>query len=88
TALLRAVMGASFATFPSNQFLNRQENHVTPSVNVQYGLTGGAIAYFSYSEGFKSGGFNFSADSSLPNGDPGPGTEFEDERVNAFEIGV
>lgn len=88
TALLRAVMGASFATFPSNQFLNRQENHVTPSVNVQYDLTDDAIAYFSYSEGFKSGGFNFSADTSLPNGDPGPGTEFEDERVNAFEIGV
>lgn len=88
TALLRAIMGSSFATFPSNQFLYRTESHLTPSVNIQYDVTDEIVAYASYSEGFKSGGFNFSADTSLPNGAPGPGTEFEDERVNAWEAGI
>lgn len=88
TGLLRSIMGSSFATFPHDQLLSRTEKHLTPSVNVQWDITQGAVAYASWSKGFKSGGFNFSPDSATPTGGIGPGTEFEDETVSAFELGV
>ena len=88
TGLLRSIMGSSFATFPHDQQLSRTENHVTPSINVQYDVAPNAIAYVSWSKGFKSGGFNFSPDTATSTGAVGPGTEFEDETVKAFEAGL
>ena len=88
TTLLRSVMGSSFATYPHDQDLSRKEKHVTPTVNLQWDLAEGAMGYLSWSRGFKSGGFNFSPDSSTPAGAPGPGTEFEDETVEAWELGL
>ncbi len=46
------------------------------------------MVYLSYSEGYKSGGFNTSPDTSNPDGSPGPGTEFEDESATAWELGI
>ena len=50
-------------------------------VNVQYDFTDSINGYFSWSEGFKGGGFNGQArqQSAL---------EYEEETVDAFEIGL
>ena len=88
TAILRSVMASSFATYPHDQDLSRKEKHLTPTVNLQWDLARNAMAYLSWSRGFKSGGFNFSPDSATPTGAPGPGTEFEDETVEAWELGL
>jgi len=87
TALLRGIMATSFSTFPQDQHLSRTENHLLPAVNAQWDLPIGGMLYASWTQGFKSGGFNFSPDTALPGGAPGPGTEFEDETVNAWEVG-
>jgi outer membrane receptor protein involved in Fe transport len=45
------------------------------------------MSYLSYTEGYKSGGFNTSGDTANPDGTPGTGTEFEDEEATAWELG-
>lgn len=87
TILLKSVLAASFATYAHDQQLSRQEEHTTPTVNVQWDLPGGVMSYLSWSKGFKSGGFNFSPDTATSTGAPGVGTEFEDESVEAWELG-
>ena len=72
-----------------------------PSLNVQWDALDSAMLYFSYSQGFKSGGFT-SADDGEPAGyiagqapdpinkvftDPADAFEFDDEEVDAFEFG-
>ena len=58
------------------------ESIFTPRVAVQYRLNDDLMAFASYTEGFKSGGWNArgtSAEQLLP---------FDPERVNSFEVGV
>jgi iron complex outermembrane recepter protein len=88
TALLAAAMGAALNTYPHDQSLSRDEDHLDPAVRLRWEPTDDTMAYVSWSEGYKSGGINFSPDTANPDGTPGPGTEYEDEAAEAWEIGV
>jgi outer membrane receptor protein involved in Fe transport len=63
--------------------LSISNDDVTPSVNVQYDVTEDIMAYFSFSQGFKAGGF----DAQNVSGPPDPLT-FGPEEVDAYEAGV
>ena len=66
---------------PCGPGLRRTESDFTPMAVIQYDFSDTVSTYFSYSQGFKGGGFNGQArrQASL---------EFEDEQVDAFEIGL
>ena len=86
-----ALVSTSWAlleTFPHNQTLDRDEDHFDPTVRLRWTPTDAIMAYLSYTEGYKSGGFNTSGDTANPDGTPGPGTEFEDEEATAWELGL
>lgn len=64
--------------FPTyQQSDDRDDSDVTPSINVQYDLGENAMVYASFSQGFKSGGFDFES-----------ATPFEEETVDAWEAGI
>ena len=64
--------------FPSYTVTDsRDDSDVTPSFNLQYDLWDDGMVYASYSEGFKSGGFDFES-----------GAQFEEETVEAWEAGI
>lgn len=86
-----ALVGTAWAilnTFPQNNDLKREEDHLDPSVRLRWDMTDNTMAYLSYTTGYKSGGFNASADTANPDGSPGVGTEFEDETAEAWELGT
>ena len=56
---------------------SRTDSDVTPSVNAQYDLSDDTMIYASFSQGFKSGGFDFES-----------GEDFEEETVDAWEVGI
>ena len=87
TALV-AVSWSLLSTFPHNQDLKREESHFDPSVRLRWDASDDTMVYLSYVEGYKSGGFNASGDTSNPDGTPGTGTEFEDEQAEAWELGI
>ena len=72
---------------------SRTESEFTGSVKASYSVTPDFLVYSSYSRGFKSGGFDLnrgSFDSLFAIGD-GPqltDLEFEEETVNAYEVGI
>ena len=86
TALVATAFGL-LSTYPHDQQLKRDESHFDPSVRLSWDMNDDAMLYLSYTEGYKSGGFNASPDTALPDGSPGPGTEFEDEEAKAWELG-
>jgi iron complex outermembrane receptor protein len=53
-------------------------NAVTPRASIRYSFPTGDNVYFTYSEGFKSGGFNLSTLATSP---------FQPEKLDAYEIG-
>ena len=78
----------------------RKTDDLSPSVNVQWDVSDDSMLYASFSQGFKSGGFSATDDgepgdyavsqvappgaiSTVPNQD----FEFDDESVDAFEVG-
>jgi len=76
----------------------RDEEILTPSLNVQYDLDGDTMLYFTYSTGYKSGGFdargiNAYTSSNNPLGLSttslgGDNFEFEEEEAATFELGA
>ncbi len=54
----------------------------TPKASLEYQATDTTLLYFSYSQGFRSGGYNGRAFS------PGDLTPFDEERVTSYEAGV
>ena len=62
---------------------HRTDRRLTPSVNVQFDVAHDVLAYASYSNGFKAGGFN-GADTSADQGS----IPFGPETVDAFEAGL
>lgn len=62
---------------------SRDDHGVMPSTQVQYDVTPSAMAYFSYSRGWKAGGFNGSDTTGVPSNLP-----FAPEHVNAYEVGI
>lgn len=76
----------------------RDEEVLTPSLNVQYDLTGDIMLYATYTTGYKSGGFdargiNGATTSNNPNGYSvlalgGDNFQFDEEEAETFEVGA
>ena len=70
---------------PNNKFSNEETwSHFSPRVDVEYHSTDDLMYYASYTNGFKSGGFNMRADISA---DPEGNKPFDPEIVDTYEIG-
>ncbi len=68
--------------------VKRKSENLTPGLNIEWDLSEDAMVYFSYSEGYKSGGFNAADDMEIINfTTPAEDYEYEDEEVKTFEIG-
>jgi len=73
----------------------RSTNQVIPAMNLQWAQSDTNNFYVSYSEGFKSGGFNsvddqnpvIEADGTILSTVPGVGFEYDDETAESWEIG-
>ena len=74
---------------------SRSTNQFLPAANIEWSQSEDSMFYLSYSEGFKSGGFN-SVDDQLPEVNaagvplptvPGPGFEYDDENAESIELG-
>lgn len=87
-ANLYAVGAGALANHPHATNDTRTEYHLDPSIRLRWEYSGDGMAYLSYSEGYKSGGFNQTSDTTTVGGNPAPGFEFEDETVEAWELGV
>jgi iron complex outermembrane recepter protein len=85
---LTAISWGLLSTFPSDQKLKRDESHFDPSVRLRWDASDSTMVYLSYVEGYKSGGFNPTPDTSNPDGSPAEGTEYDDEQAKAWELGV
>ena len=79
---LAPVAGGVLGAFEHAYSESRSEDHVSPSLNLQYDVSDEIMVYASVSQGFKGGGFN-EAESS---GDIGQ-FEYEDEEANSLELG-
>jgi outer membrane receptor protein involved in Fe transport len=63
--------------FPTYTLVDeREDSDTTPSINIQADISDNVMVYASFSQGFKSGGFDFES-----------GADFEEETVDAWEIG-
>jgi iron complex outermembrane recepter protein len=80
---------SKYGTFRHNfNNIKRKSENLTPGLNVEWDLSEDAMVYFSYSEGYKSGGFNAADDMEISNyTTPAEDYEYEDEEVKTFEIG-
>jgi outer membrane receptor protein involved in Fe transport len=87
-AAAAAVMAGSLNRYAASFDNDRSEDHFDPSIRLRWDYSETGMLYLSYSEGYKSGGFNFSPDTANPDGSRRPGHEFEDEGVSAWELGV
>lgn len=97
---LGIVQSTSFNTYNYDYVDGRTTDAWTPSVNLQWDVNADSMLYVSLSQGFKSGGFS-AADDGEPAGftvgqlaptsfvatTPNDDFEFDDETVDAFEIG-
>ena len=61
---------------------SRDEDYVTATFNLQYQATDDLLAYFTYSNGYKAGGFNVDLVPTIAD------LFFEEEEVDSFEIGL
>jgi iron complex outermembrane receptor protein len=74
--------GCLFIT--TNRF-ERKFSSTTASASVQYRFNDRVMTYLSWSEGFKSGGFNQRYNAAPPGNEP---ISFADETAESFEIGI
>ena len=94
-AFLAALQSASFGVYAHDFAEERSTDQVIPAVNLQWEQSDTNKFYISYSEGFKSGGFNsvddqnpiIEADGTVLRTEPGVGFEYEDESAKSWEIG-
>ena len=90
-----AINAASFGSWAHVFDEDRKTDQLMPAMNLQWEMSDTSLFYISYSEGFKSGGFNavddqnpaFLADGTVLRTTPGIGFEYEDETAESFEIG-
>lgn len=93
--LLAALMGGLFDSYAHEFQEERSTDQLMPAFNLQWKPSDTTQYYISYSEGFKSGGFNavddqnpkFLADGTILRTVPGVGFEYDDETAKSFEIG-
>ena len=93
--VLAAIM-AGFDFGYAHEFNERRSsNQFLPAANIEWTKSEDSMFYLSYSEGFKSGGFNsvddqrpaFTADGSIQRTVPGLGFEYDDENADSIELG-
>ncbi|HIG67235.1 MAG TPA: TonB-dependent receptor [Porticoccaceae bacterium] len=93
--LLAGIMGASFASWDHDFHESRSTDQLMPAVSLEWTQSEDSMFYMSYSEGFKSGGFNavddqnptFNADGTTNPTVPAQGFEYDDETASSIEIG-
>lgn len=81
--------GVAFNLGPAGQWrYSDSYSKLVPSANIRYKFSPDLMAYASYANGFKAGGFNMAASGPV---DPATGQQigvaFQPEKVDAFEIG-
>jgi iron complex outermembrane receptor protein len=84
TTLVQPLPGMPLVPIPGNPFsfsTTARYNAPTPKFGVQYSLTEDLMLYASATRGFKSGGYNFSANSAATAG-------FQPEKVWSYEVGA
>jgi len=90
-----AAIVAGFGLGTAHEFdESRSSNQFLPAANIEWTQSEDSMFYLSYSEGFKSGGFN-SVDDQAPvitaagvqATVPGPGFEYDDENAESIELG-
>ncbi len=79
----RAFAAAARLATVANNDLSRRDNHLSPSLSVQYDATDDLMLYTRFDHGFKAGGFN-GVDL---NGTPAT-LPFSEETVDAYELGA
>jgi outer membrane receptor protein involved in Fe transport len=93
--LLAGLSGASFARYAHDFTESRSTDQLMPAVSLEWTRSEDSMFYASYSEGFKSGGFNavdsqnptFNANGTTNPTEPGLGFEYDDETASSIEIG-
>jgi len=88
-------MASSFASYDHDFTESRSTDQLMPAANLEWAQSEDSMFYVSYSEGFKSGGFNavddqnptFNANGTTNPTEPGLGFEYDDETASSFEIG-
>jgi iron complex outermembrane receptor protein len=92
--LLAGLMGALFDTYDHEFNESRSTHQFLPAANIEWTQSEDSMFYLSYSEGFKSGGFNAADDQNpaftaegIQRTVPGLGFEFDDENAESIELG-
>jgi iron complex outermembrane recepter protein len=70
-----SILGADLGPYPNPR---RTDSKLMPSAGFQYDVAHGVMSYFTFSQGFKAGGF----------GATSLADEFKPETVNAYEVGL
>jgi len=92
---LAALQASSFDSYAHVFDEDRSTDQLMPAFNIQWEASDTSKYYLSYTEGFKSGGFNavddqnpvIQADGTVLRTTPGVGFEYDDETASSFEIG-
>lgn len=79
-----AFIGVAAAEFVPNA-AEATFTNISPRISIDYQWNDNLMTYLSYSEGFKSGGFNQRYGQAIPGGSP---TSFDPEEVQSVEMGV
>lgn len=87
-ATAAGVMAQSLGTYVTDTSLDRDEDHTNGSVKLIWDYSDNGMVFLSWSDGYKSGGFNYSPTTAGPSGMPTDDAIFEDEEVEAIELGV
>ena len=90
-----AINAISFGVWAHEFDEDRSTDQLMPAVNLQWEKSDTSLFYVSYSEGFKSGGFNsvddqnpvIAADGTVLRTTPAAGFEYDDETAESIEIG-
>ena len=92
--LLAGLMAALFDTYDHEFNESRSTHQFLPAANIEWTRSEDSMFYLSYSEGFKSGGFNAADDQNpaftaegIQRTVPGLGFEFDDENAESIELG-
>ena len=99
--LQHSLQGALFDSYSHHFIEDRSTDQTIPAVSINWNVSDDHLLYASYSEGFKSGGFNAVDDQNpvfvaVPTAEcpdqacrtqPGTGFEYDDETAWSFEVG-
>ena len=97
--VVQAILGSLYDTWAHEFYdVQRETDHWLPSIQLEKRLNENNMIYVSYSQGYKSGGFNAADDQNPAFADvngvktplrtvPGIGFEYDDETADSFEIG-